>query len=133
MPINFDTAFGIHDDAMMLHGRRAGILAANLANADTPNYKARDMDFKAVLGRVSGTQGSTAVTTTHPRHLTSDGAGVSGGELKYRVPHQPSLDGNTVDTDIEQSAFMENGLRYQASLRFLGGRIKTLMTAIRGS
>ncbi len=132
MPINFDTAFGIHDDALMLHGRRAGILAANLANADTPHYKARDIDFKAVLGQVSGTQGGPRLTTTHPRHLAGTGSGVPGGELQYRVPHQPSLDGNTVDTDIEQAAFMENGLRYQASLRFLGGRIKTLMTAIRG-
>lgn len=132
MPINFDTAFGIHDDALMLHGRRAGILAANLANADTPHYKARDIDFKAVLGQVSGAQDSAELATTHTRHLTSNGVGASGGELQYRVPHQPSLDGNTVDTDIEQSAFMENGLRYQASLRFLSGRIKTLRTAIRG-
>ena len=132
MPINFDTAFGIHDDALMLHGRRASILAANMANADTPHYKARDIDFKAVLDRVSGTQGSIAVATTHPRHLPSDSTGVSGAELLYRVPHQPSLDGNTVDTDIEQTTFMENALRYQASLRFLGGRIKTLRSAIRG-
>jgi len=132
MPINFDAAFGIHDEALLLRAQRARAIAANLANADTPHYKARDMDFRKVLGSVTDNTAATVIRTTHPRHLRDGESPFPGAELLYRVPNQPSIDGNTVDPNVEKAAFMSNAVRYQASLRFLSGKIKTLLTAIRG-
>ncbi len=132
MPINFDNAFGIHEQAMTMRSYRGRILATNLANADTPNYKARDVDFKAVLGRVAEARNWKGLQTTHQKHFQEGDSGPSGTELQYRIPLQPSIDGNTVDPHMEQAAFMKNALAYQASLQFLNGRIKGLMTAIRG-
>ncbi len=129
--MNIDKAFGIHAVALQLRARRAEVLAANLANADTPNYKARDLDFKAALKAAAGRESAAALRTTHPRHI--GGQGNAGGvELRYRVPTQPSADGNTVDTQREQAAFAENALQYQASLTFLNGKIRSLKTAIKG-
>jgi flagellar basal-body rod protein FlgB len=134
MPFNIDTALGIYPQALVLRARRAEVLAANLANSDTPNYKARDLDFRAALGNARADQEQNAIrlNARHAAHLQAEGATLPGGELLYRVPSQPSIDGNTVDPQIEYAAFAENALRYQASLTFLGGRIKTLLTAIRG-
>jgi len=123
-----DKAIGIHAQALQLRARRAELLASNLANADTPNYKARDLDFRSALTEA---QQSTQLVTTAPGHIASQG-GVAGAETLYRVPLQSSLDGNTVDSQMEQSRFAENAVRYRATLRFLGGTISTLMTAIRG-
>ena len=131
MPISFDSALGIHDDALLLRSRRAELLASNIAHADTPNYKARDIDFAAVLDKASAQQRVT-MKTTHTGHLPAPGAGLAGGEALYRVPHQASLDGNTVDAQMEHAAFAENTIQYQASLTFLGGRFKGLRGAIRG-
>jgi flagellar basal-body rod protein FlgB len=132
MPINFDTAFGIHDEALRVRTQRARVIAANLANADTPHYKARDMDFRQVLGAMTDGNAGTVMRTTHPRHLSGGDSPLPGAELLYRVPNQPALDGNTVDPSVEQAAFMSNAVRYQASLRFLSSKVKTLLTAIRG-
>ncbi len=130
MSINFDSAFGIHATALSVRGHRAGVLAANLANADTPGYKARDIDFQSELRLAAQATHASQPRRTHARHL---GAAPSTGYTHlYRVPMQPSLDGNTVDGQIEQAAFMDNALRYQASLQFLSGRIRGLLTAIRG-
>lgn len=129
MPISFDAALGNHEAAMRLRARRTQILAANLANADTPNYKARDIDFKSVL-RSQG--GSLGLRTTDSQHLQASGTTPSGGKLLYRVPSQPSLDGNTVGIQREQAAFAENAVHYQATLRFLGGRFKGMISAIKG-
>lgn len=108
-----------------------------MANADTPNYKARDIDFAAALGRARG--GELAMTRTAANHLDSSGStgstGIGGNlemALRYRVPSQPSLDGNTVDGDLERGAFAENAVRYQATLQILSSRIRGLLTAIRG-
>ena len=132
MGIGFDKAFGIHEDAVSLRAYRASVLASNLANSDTPHYKARDFDFRSVLaGAISG-RDSAAMTSTHSRHLSAGSPGAANVELLYRVPHQDSMDGNTVDPHIEQANFMNNALRYQASLRFLDGKIKGLLRAIRG-
>lgn len=125
-----DNLFGIHATALKLRANRAELLAANIANADTPNYKARDIDFKHVL-KQAGTNTSDMVTT-NVRHIDSAGTSKMGAEIMYRIPDQPSLDGNTVDLQTERSAFMENSIMYQASLRFLNGKINGLMTAIRG-
>ena len=128
MPAAVDRVFGIHAEALQLRARRGEVLASNLANADTPNYKARDLDFKAVL---SNTQAQSTMTTTRNGHIQTQGSGADA-QLKYSTPNQSSLDGNSVDTQIEQNKFAENAVRYRASLRFLSGRIQGLMTAIRG-
>jgi len=128
MPTIIDRAFGVHAEALQLRARRGELLASNLANADTPNYKARDLDFRAAL---STAQAATTLTTTHAGHLRAQGGGGSAQTL-YRVPGQPSLDGNTVDTQIEQSKFAENAVRYRTSLSFLSSKIHGLMTAIKG-
>jgi flagellar basal-body rod protein FlgB len=128
MPAIIDQALGIHARALQLRSRRGELLASNLANADTPNYKARDLDFRKAL---SDAQSSTQLTTTAPGHIATQGGGADP-QTMYRVPNQSSLDGNTVDSQIEQTRFAENAVRYRASLRFLSGRISSLMTAIKG-
>jgi flagellar basal-body rod protein FlgB len=130
MPISVDKAFGIHERALALKARRSEVLATNLANADTPHYKARDIDFKAALDRAQQHHG-LALKTTNVRHIAPT-LEPGGAELLYRVPEQPSLDGNTVDSRVEQAAFAENALQYQATLTFLGSRINGLRSAIRG-
>jgi flagellar basal-body rod protein FlgB len=127
----FENIFGIHEQALMVHGQRLGVLAANLANADTPGYKARDIDFGAVL---SHAQGETALPleVTHAAHITFDDPDTAVGDLKYRNPYQASLDGNTVEMPVEQAAFAENNVRYQASLNFINLRITELQLAIAG-
>jgi flagellar basal-body rod protein FlgB len=127
----FDNIFGIHEQALLLHGQRIGILAANLANADTPNYKARDIDFAAVLGSTDA-QMPLTVSVTHAAHIAPLDAELPSGELKYRNPYQASLDGNTVEMPVEQAAFSENNVRYQASLQFINSQIADLRYAIAG-
>jgi flagellar basal-body rod protein FlgB len=127
--ISFDNALGIHPLALQLRDRRTELLAANLANADTPNYKARDLDFKAVLKGVQDTP--LPLAAPHPDHLPSDDA-PRGPEVLYRTPAQPSLDGNTVESEQEHVRFGQNALQYQASLNFIGGNLTGLRTAIRG-
>lgn len=122
--------FGQHAIALKLRSMRTEVLASNIANADTPNYKARDLDFGAVLGRAQTER--VAMQRTHAAHRDTTGA-AGGAELKYRLPHQPSQDGNTVQQDVEQAEFAENVLRYRASLTFLSGKIRTLRLAIKGS
>ncbi|MCK7583280.1 MAG: flagellar basal body rod protein FlgB [Chromatiales bacterium] len=134
MPFNIDAALGIHPQALTVRAQRAELLAANIANADTPNYKARDIDFRATLGAAlaSRDQESVRLAATHGGHLQGEGAGLAGAELMYRVPGQPSVDGNTVDPQAEYSQFAQNAVHYQASLTFLSSRIRSLLTAIRG-
>lgn len=134
MLLSFDNAFGIHTKALSLYAQRSSVIASNLANADTPNYKARDIDFRSVLGTAKNSLGKAKrLQATHAKHF-----GVGGGnesmstETLYRTPLQPSLDGNTVDTQVEQAAFTDNAMRYMASLRFVTGRVQGLMTALRG-
>ncbi len=127
-----DNALGLHEAALRVRAQRMETLSSNLANADTPNYKARDIDFKAVLSDYqSNSVPASALKTTHANHLQQSG-GVMGATLQYRNPIQPSIDGNTVDTQVEKGKFMENALQYQATLQFIDGRIRTLRKAIRG-
>jgi len=135
VPINIDAAIGIHADALALRSQRAEVLANNLANADTPHYKARDFDFKSALAKAQGQSpiNSVRLVNTQPGHIAANaGAGRIDTELQYRIPSQPSLDGNTVDTQIEQAEFAQNAIQYQTSLTFLSGKIRGLLTAIRG-
>ena len=128
----FDNVFGIHEQALMVHGQRLGVLAANLANADTPGYKARDIDFGAVLAHEQG-ETQMPLQVTHVAHITFDDADAPVGDLKYRNPYQASLDGNTVEMPVEQAAFSENNVRYQASLNFINSTIAEMQLAINGS
>lgn len=135
MPINLDQAFGIHAQALVLRARRAGVLAENLAHADTPGYKARDVDFQALLANAAKGNSDTAgsLHITHNAHFgDSKQHGLNSHELLYRVPSAPSLDGNTVDTQVEQAKFSENAMQYLTSLNFLNGTIRGLLTAIKG-
>ncbi len=133
MPINLDAHLGVHAKALPLRSQRTEVLAANLANADTPGYRARDIDFKSALAAASNPQAPGQLMTTQARHIsTAQVDGTPAGELKYRTPLAPSLDGNTVDTQLEQAAFAENSVRYQATLSFLSSKFRGLMTAITG-
>lgn len=154
MSISFDAALGIHPKALQVFSRRAELLASNLANVSTPGYKARDIDFRAAIQAAmqarqqqSGVQADTLsadtapradrLRLTHPRHMAmpmQDRVSFSSEalEAQYRIPDQPSLDGNTVDAQHEKAAFAENALRYQASLGFLDSKFKGLKAAIRG-
>lgn len=109
--------FGIHAAALELRSARLGLIASNIANAATPNYKARDIDFAAALeARMAGRSGAQAIS----------------GATQYRVPVMPSLDGNTVEMSTEQTAFAENAVGYQATLQFIRGRVETLTRALKG-
>jgi flagellar basal-body rod protein FlgB len=131
MPINLDSYLGNLGNALELRGKRAEVLASNMANADTPNYKARDFDFQAALGQAQGQQ--VVLRATAKGHIKPEGsAGGVQPALQYRIPNQPSLDGNSVDIQLEKSAFTENAVQYQATLSFLDSRIKGLKNALRG-
>jgi flagellar basal-body rod protein FlgB len=106
------------------------MLASNIANADTPGYKAKDIDFKSAMASASE-QSSSTLTRTHSKHIQIGGP-TGAAETLYRVPNQSSLDGNTVDGQLEKSAFAENAIRYQASLTFIGGKFNGLMAALKG-
>lgn len=129
MPISFDSALGVHQKALAIRAQRTELLASNIANADTPGFKARDIDFKSALENVQA-QTTGTMKRTHANHIQASSTSIS--ETLYRVPNQPSLDGNTVDEQLEKSAFAENALRYQASLDFLGRKFKGMIAAIKG-
>lgn len=153
MPVNFD--FGITAQALQLRAQRATLIANNIANADTPGYKAVDLDFQQILSSTAQAQGASLpsdinsgaenISRTHPGHVQSfagegEGEGVGVGELmmdagtpQYRIPSQTSLDGNSVDTQMEKAAFAENQLRYQASVQFLDDKVNGLRKALRGN
>jgi flagellar basal-body rod protein FlgB len=119
--------------ALDLHAQRMEVLSSNIANADTPNYKARDFDFAAALrAAIGGTQTKVALARTDRAHLDGRKGSDPQARLQYRVPVQPSIDGNTVELDRELAQFSDNALRYQADLTFLNQRISTLRTAITG-
>ena len=135
MPFNLDAYLGVHADALKIRSQRTEVLARNLANADTPGYQARDIDFKAALAQASGgTDAPVTLKTTHANQIATpiDASGETNANLKYRVPMAPALDGNTVDVQMEQANFAENSVRFQATLTFLNARFRGLMTAITG-
>jgi flagellar basal-body rod protein FlgB len=133
--LDLDAHIGLHADALRIRSQRAELIANNLANADTPNFKARDVDFRAALAAsgYGGAAGGVSLSTTQGRHLGGAAAvGGADGTLRYRQPLAPSLDGNTVDVQVEQASFAENAVRYQATLTFINSRLRGLMTAITG-
>ncbi len=132
MRFDLDKIVRVYEQALYLRARRSELIASNLANADTPNYKARDLDFRAVMRQVGGMSGPERPKITHPGHILPGGGDARSAEPLYRQPLQPSLDGNTVDAQVEKAEFAENALRYQATLQFLGGKLKSMITAVKG-
>lgn len=130
MTINLDKALGIHPQALKIREQRAEILANNLSNANTPGFKARDLDFHQMLKQVERQHGGQMLAT-NPQHLKGSSS-VPIEQLRYRIPLQPSLDGNTVDQQVEVAQFSQNAVQYQASLNFLSGKFKSLISAFRG-
>ena len=124
-------AFAPFEQALKARALRNEVLASNIANADTPNYKARDVDFGSALRQAQA--GGIAMQKTNAMHREVGGLLTTRDAVKYRIPTQPTLDGNTVETDVEQAAFAENSLMYRASLSFLSGQIRTLRYAIKGT
>lgn len=132
MSISFDKALGIHESALRFRGERAAVLADNLANIDTPNYKARDLDFKQALSQQMKPAGRFDVATTNDKHIPASALVGLGDDLLYRTPQQPSIDGNTVEDQIEHAEYMKNALAFQASFQFLNSKFQGLRSAIRG-
>ena len=131
MAISFDSALGIHEKALHVRAKRAEVLASNLTHANTPGYKARDIDFKAILrGEMSASKAGMAATNS--RHFGAGATDMVNPELLYRMPLQPSLDGNTVEEQVEMSRFAQNSMDFQASFQFLNSKFKGLKNAIKG-
>nr|WP_313659044.1 flagellar basal body rod protein FlgB [Achromobacter ruhlandii] len=125
--------FRFFQQSLSLRAQRQEVLSSNIANADTPNYKARDFDFKAAMQNAM--EGSkrlpdTALTLTSARHIPAKAVSEGPTQMLYRLPYQPSLDGNTVDMDIERVQFADNTLHYQSTMQLLTGRIRSMMAAI---
>ena len=132
MAINFEKALGIHQHTLGVRSRRTEVLAGNIANADTPGYKARDIDFKEALHNAKSRSGMFLTRTNESHKSAQSYSMAQSGEL-YRVGNQPDTgDGNTVDTEVERNLFMKNSMEYQASLDFLNSKISGLRTAIKG-
>lgn len=132
MPISLNNVFGIHETALRLRAQRTELLASNLANADTPNYKAKDIDFQAAMKKAAAGYSAGSLKTTHAGHMSGSVAAAGGEFVKFRVPTQPALDGNTVESHVEQAAFARNAMEYQATLKFVDGKSKSIIKAIKG-
>ena len=129
----FDSSIRFHQTALNLQAQRQQLLASNIANADTPNYKARDIDFRAALqGALSGAQERMALATTQPGHLGGGPDALLRQLTGYRSELQSAVDGNTVSMDVERAAFAENALHYEASVTFINGMLRSMNTAITG-
>ena len=124
----FDNAFAHAQTMLSLRGQRMEVLSRNIANADTPNFKAQDLDFQDVLKNASST---TSIKTTHQNHI-SNNAFKGSAEMVYTVPFNSSVDGNTVELSVEQAKYGKAAAQYQATLRFLEGEISGIRKALRG-
>lgn len=131
--------------ALVLRAERQRVIASNIANADTPGYAGRDINFKQAMGQALGessgvrlaassSQSMTAAGTTHARHIPLPAPAISGAntELDYTIQSQPAMDGNSVDLDRERASFVDNSVRYEATLRFINGSSRTILSAIQG-
>lgn len=132
-----DEALHFHQTALRLRAERQQVLASNIANADTPNYKARDVDFQSALKQATSgavAPAAQALAKTDRGHLdgTPSEVTASGMQLLYRTAAQGSVDGNTVDMDVERNQFADNALRYEASISFVNSQLKKLLAAVQG-
>lgn len=128
MTINFDKALGVHQQALFVRQQRTEVLAANIANADTPGFKAKEVDFRAALQNAS--HQNVGVIKTHTGHI--NGSSQASPYEQYRVSEQPSLDGNSVDIQQEKAAVADNSVRYQATITFLSRRFSGMINAFKG-
>lgn len=133
MPVNFDKAFGVHDNALLLSERRIQLLSENIANADTPGYRARDIDFEQALNNVQSQSvaRSVALDTSHREHISLSNQPYSE-DIQFREVEQSAADGNTVDLQKEKAAFAENAVRYQTTMHILSRKISGLKSAFKG-
>ena len=131
----------LHANALLVRAERQRAIASNIANADTPGYVARDVNFKEAMAAASGVStltSSSAATAgnTHPAHIpissAKSGSSFSGSGQAYAVQTQPSMDNNSVDLDRERANFVDNAVRYESTLRFINGYSKTILSAIQG-
>ena len=128
-----DDALNFYQTALNLRSYRQQLLAGNIANADTPNFKAKDIDFSSALqGALSARSGNPVLARTSARHLDSGNENPGGAQVLYRTPEQPSMDGNTVDMNAERAQFADNAIHYEANLTFISSQIKALLTAVQG-
>lgn len=133
-----DAALAFHQRALDVRVQRQQLIASNIANADTPNYKARDLDFRAALdaalqpGTGGGANAAGSLARTAQGHLAGSQSAAGSGTLLYRQTVQASVDGNSVDIDVERAQFADNALRYEANLMFISGQIRSMLSAIQG-
>lgn len=148
MITNMTSGLDFQAKALVLRAERQQVIASNIANADTPGYVARDLDFKEAMRQATGAdsgsslraissaQGGDANGMTHANHIALSGStaglGSSPAHLAYTVQSQPSLDGNSVDLDRERANFADNAVRFEATLRFINSQSKTILSAIQG-
>jgi len=133
MKTQFDKQIQFHQTALNVQAYRQQLLASNIANADTPHYKAKDIDFRSALeGVLSGKENGMALSRTQPQHIEGGTRSVLEGATKYRTELQSAVDGNTVNMDVERAAFAENSVHYEASITFINGMLRSMQTAISG-
>lgn len=133
MSSRIDETLRFNQTALTLRAARQELIASNIANADTPNYKAKDIDFASALqGALAGSSAKLQIAATAGSHLGGSSQGVLGAPILYRSAVQPSADGNTVDMDVERAQFADNALRYEASVKFISEDIKLVLTALQG-
>lgn len=129
-----DNLLHFNQKALGLRATRQELLSGNIANADTPGFKAKDFDFSRAMQNAQSPQTiqHSALATTAPRHIgLVDFRSITSVPKQYRVPQQPSIDGNTVDMDTERMQFVDNAMRYDAGLTFISGQFRTLLSAIK--
>tara|TARA_B100002049_G_scaffold108120_1_gene79745 strand:+ start:524 stop:931 length:408 start_codon:yes stop_codon:yes gene_type:complete len=131
MAINLDKLTAFHEKAVTIRTQRMEVISGNLANANTPGYKARDIDFNQAMKSAKAEQRGGTMVKTHENHLSGNIS--SRFDMQYRIPTQPDTgDGNTVEVQAERNNFLDNGMRYQASIEFLNGKVKGMKKAISG-
>lgn len=124
-----NNVFGVAEKALTVAEERANLLSTNLVNSSTPNYKAKDINFDQVMKNV---ESGDSLNTTNSQHIKTASTEAGGLPLQYRIPMQVSMDGNTVDPEIERKNFMQNSLKYQVSLTFIQNKTDQLMKAMKG-
>jgi len=134
MASRIDNMYQFHQAALNLRAARQELIASNIANADTPNYKAKDIDFQAALqGAMASGGARLQLSATTGSHLDNGSdPHLYGSEVLYRTVVQPSADGNTVDMDVERAQFADNALRYEASVKFISEKTKDVLLALQG-
>ena len=128
-----DNYFGLNAQSVLARSKRAEVLASNIINADTPNYKAKDLDFSSILSANSNKAiKPITIHASHGNHITHGSNDTFSLQTKYRVPEHASLDGNTVDSHVEKGKFAENSVRYQISLSLLNNKIQGIINNLKG-